>query len=490
MQHSHSVRTRGLAAIGTTVLALGSLGLMASPANAAPGDAGTGTVTVYKLEQPNGTIGANDGSQLSTAGTTPLVAGFTACAIDDIDLADAADWNRMKNLSAALNGSGLPVVSEGANTLTTTCFTEQTTDATTGATEFSLDADRAYVIYESEAAVGAVSVAQPTIITVPFPGNGASGQPVWNYNPHIYPKNTIAGSGATKDGRIVGDKITFDVNVPIKALGAGELYTELRVNDTLSAEVKYTAGSVTLTDKLGADVPLTLGADYTLTQPTGNNGGEVVLNFLTPGLAKLDSNIGGAVKLTINADAMATGSTENSARITINGKSTGPGTDPEVIDPQEFFSGAHIMKEAKNKGAASNVALAGAAFNIFPAAAAAIDCPAVQPNVSTAVFTNDVSAASGKTPSHVLAEGKYCVYESVVPNGYKGLQGGLLFEVSGADAELVVVNTQVGADTGDLPQLPLTGAAGSIVLLSTGAILLTAGIVLVVARRRKMHAGA
>lgn len=482
---SRSRKTRGLAALGTAALALGSILLVATPAAATPGDAGTGTITVHKLEQTNGAVGSNDGSELTVTGAIPLVAGFTACAIDGIDLANSTQWNRLKNLSATLNGSGDLVVTESGTPRTTTCVAEQTTTLPAGTTSFTLAADKAYVIYESTAAANSVSVAQPTIVTVPFPGNGAAGQPVWNYSPHIYPKNIIAGSGATKEGRIVGDKVAFDVSVPIKPLTAGEDYTELRVNDQLSSALKYTEGSVTLRSSTAIDVPLTAGTDYTLTAPSGTNGVEVVLDFLAPGLAKLDANIGGSVVLSIKADATATGTTANEAKITLNGKSTAPGSGPKVTDPKGFFTGAHVLAQAKNKGAASNVALVGAGFTVFPVAASATDCATTQPDIATAVINDDISLANGKTPDRVLAEGKYCVYESTVPSGYKGLTGGMLFTLAGADAELTVVNTQNGADAGDLPLLPMTGGTGSVLLVSAGAVLLLGGILLIVVRRRK-----
>ncbi len=212
------------------------------------------------------------------------------------------------------------------------------------------------------------------------------------------------------------------------------------------------------------------------------------MTMLAPGLAKLDANIGGTVVLTLNADALGSGSTANEAQITINGTSTEPGTGPEVVDPEEFFAGAHVLKEAKNKGAAANVPLAGAEFDIYAAAAGTTDCPAEPDPAAEQVAAAASSGPDGKTPNQVLAEGLYCVYESKVPAGYKGLVGGMLLTVDGEDSSVTVVNTQVDADEGDLPALPITGGAGTVLLVAGGAaLLLVAGALLAARRKRQQH---
>ena len=479
-------RTVGTSLVGGVVLATIGLAAVASPALAAPGDGGTGSITVYKLEQPDGNIGPNDGSKIDTSKYTPLVAGFTACTIDGLDLSVSSNWDRIADMQVTQSGTSKPVVTEKGTELTLTCAGEQTTDASTGATEFGgLAADKAYVVYESSAPKNALYTSQPALLTVPYPGTGTGA--TWNYNPHIYPKNTLAGSGATKTGDIVGNAIEFDVTVPLNPLGDGKKYTQLKIDDALSKSVQYTGGEVKLLDAKGNAVALTQDVDFSLTAPAaGTPGQTVTVDFLDPnGLAKLNDNIGGKVVLTINAEAVASGSTANEAKITINGKATDDGTGPSVVDPKDFFSGAHIVKQAKNKGATTNVPLAGAKFDVYAADAAATDC-AVTP-AGTKVLANQESATSGNTPNQVLAKGKYCVYEVAVPAGYKGLKGGELLDVTGEDSTVTVINTQVGADEGDLPGLPMTGSQGTVLLLVSGGALLALGITLLAVRRRKQQ---
>ena len=488
MRNLRKDRMSVTALVGSAVLVLGSSMMLAGPAMAAPGEGGDGTLTVHKLEQPEGgDLGPNDGSELPLTGVNPLEAGFTACSIDDIDLTVAADWERLKGIVVTIDPNGDPVATEGGTTLALTCGTEQMTSAADGTTVFNLAADKAYVVYESTLAANAIPAAAPTLITIPYPGNGEAGQPEWNYNPHIYPKNSLAGAGATKDGEIVGDQITWDVTVPIAALADGEVYSELRINDQLASFVEYTRGTVVLKDATGGDVTLVEGTDYTLSAPSGSGGDEVILTMLAPGLAKLDANIGGKLLLTIEAKAIGSGSTANEAQITINGTTTDPGTGPEVTDPEEFFSGAHIMKEAKNKGAAANVPLAGAQFDVYEAASGTTECPTEPDPAAAKVVSGAESGADGKTPNEVLAEGVYCVYETGVPAGYKGLNGGMLMTVDGEDSFVTIVNTQVGADEGDLPDLPITGAVGNVLLVAGGAALLVVAGMLIAARRKQQQ---
>lgn len=457
----------------------------ASAVSAAPGDGGTGSITVYKYEQPDGDLGPNDGSLLPATDAKPVVAGFTSCAIDGIDLSLSSDWERLKSINLTLAGDGSVIATEEGENLSMTCGTEQTTDAESGATTFAaLAADKAYVVYESTVPSNAVSAAQPTLLTVPYPGS--TGDPAWNYNPVIYPKNVLAGSGATKNGEIVGNKVTYDITAPINPLPAGETHNEFVITDALSSFLTYTAGSVTLQDAQQAEVVLVEGTDYTLTAPSGNGGEQVVLEMTASGLAILDATIGGQIVLTLDATATATGDTSNTAVMTVNGAAA----DIELPDPESFYYGAHIVKEAANRGADANVPLGGAQFDVYSVDPAATECVAEPAEDAVPVLAAQESDATGATPSQVLADGKYCVYETLVPAGYKGLQGGVLFEVTAEDASVTIVNTQIGSDAGDLPFLPMTGGAGTMLLLGAGGVMFAIGAILfIVVRRRKQEEG-
>lgn len=488
VNHTITPRQRLSSVLGVAAIAVGSVAFLAAPALAAPGDGEIGSITVHKLEQPEGNLGPNDGTEIDIDGAVPLEAGFTVCEIEAVNLAEAADWERLIKLEVTLVDGEDPIVTEGEDTHAVDCGTEQKTTLPEGVAVFdNLASDRAYVVYESTPAANSVSVASPTVIGLPFPGNGAEGQPAWNYHPHLYPKNIVAGSGATKNGEIIGDFVTFDITVPINPLGTDKEYDEFRINDQLSDFLTYEKGAVVLTNASGGDVTLAEGTDYTLTPAPGGGGDLVEFVMLEPGLNTLDDTIGGKIVLTIEATATGKGSTANEAEITINGATTDPGTGPEVPDPEDIFAGAHILKEAKNKGAESNVPLAKAEFDLYAVGDSATDCPATPEG--DPVKTAQVSGDDGKTPDMVLGEGKYCAYETVVPAGYKGLPGGQLLTVDGDDAFTTVVNTQIGSDEGDLPDLPITGAVGNVLLVLGGAALVTVAGLLINSRRKRRQQG-
>lgn len=64
------------------------------------------------------------------------------------------------------------------------------------------------------------------------------------------------------------------------------------------------------------------------------------------------------------------------------------------------------------------------------------------------------------------------------------MEGGMLLEVNGPGSTITVENQQYGTVPGDLPSLPITGAAGTVLLLGGGAILLIVGGTMMVLRKR------
>ncbi|WP_350258135.1 SpaH/EbpB family LPXTG-anchored major pilin [Scrofimicrobium sp. R131] len=485
-------KTSKMTAILSGAVLVGAAGLAVSvPALAAPGDGGTGSLTVHKFEQPgSGDFGPADGTQITPPqGALPVGdVGFTVCSVTGIDLAVPSDWDRLKDLVGTVDNNGDLVVTEGGSPVAVSCQAEVRTDVDGEAAFASLPADRAYFVYESTPADNSLYAMIPTLVTVPFPGNGTGA--AWNYDVHIYPKNALVGSGATKNGEIIGSDVTFDITVPINNLGLDDngnqvLYTQFVITDQLSSALTYGSSSVQLLDSNGDEVTMTAGTDYTLAE----SAGLVTLTMVDPaGLALLDANIGGKLVLTITADANGTGDTSNTATITINGK----GNDVSVVDPEEFYSGAYIMKEASNRGATANVPLAGAGFELYTKAGLT-SCPAYDQLAADAEMkqvdlgSNYVSGTDGKTPELVLAKGSYCVYETVVPAGYKGAIGGALLDVQAEGANLTVVNTQVGSDEGDLPSLPVTGAQGRVLLAIAGVGFLTIAMGLYLVRRNRQR---
>lgn len=399
-------KAKGLSVLGAGALAIGMLSVAAAPALAAPGDGGTGSITVYKLAQTQGDVGENDGQEITLSGVDYLEAGFKLCPVENVDLAKSADWDRLKNLTAtATSGSGVtltenPAPTTGSAASLGSCGAEGFTSETSPY-ELKFDgltADKAYVLYESTPAAGATPI-DPTIVTIPYPGaDTVTGTGDWNYNVYVYPKNSVPGHGATKEGKIIGDRVTFDVTVPIQPLAEGHDYTQFEIEDTLSSVL--TAGSASAVLKAADDtaVGFVKDTDYEVTI-TGN-----VVRFKVLSLDLLDDNIGGNIILTINATAkssVATGTLENQAMLIVNGEES---EGPEVINPGTFYNGNYILKEAVNKGASANVPLAGVEFDIYKVDESTVKCAADASSYPAAslAYAALVTCTDGKTTARVL----------------------------------------------------------------------------------------
>ncbi len=480
---------------GAIVLSMSMFGVV-SAAQAAPGDMGTGSITVHKFAEPDSATGLpNDGNAIDEGDLDGLTAldgvGFTVVPIEGLPLGTAANWDKLKDLVVTTDAGGNPILSGVTGASLGTPLAEIDT-SNGGIAEFAnLPADKAYVVYESTPLPSTVTVAQPAIVTVPYPGDAAN---PWNYDIHIYPKNVVLNNGSSKNATVIGNQITFDISYLINNLGADEqgdpvFYTQFMISDALSAGLTYVSSTVSLVD--GTTVTTVPNTEYTLntsgnplTLTFDNADGDDVLTFL-------QNNIGKTVKWTIvtTADAAAT-STSNTADLTVNGD-TFPVSVPE---PQAIFSGATIKKEANNKGASANVPLGGAGFEVWskPNAGAISACPAyadldvdVDGLVKADLGTLTSNATTGLTSEMVLGAGDYCVYETVVPAGYKGALGGAKLTIAADDAQVTIVNDQFGTSGGDLPGLPITGAAGRVLMIIAGGAVLFLAIGLFFVRRRR-----
>lgn len=509
---------RTLALLGTTALTAGALGAFgiiaapgfAAPAFAAPGDGGTGSITVHKHEQTSAPLGPNDGTELDLSGQSvnPLVAGFRSCTIGGIDLATQTDWLRLKNLvvTPAAAPAQPPAVTEGGIPLPLTCGSEQKTQASDGTTTFAnLPADRAYVIYESASPHGALKVAAPAIITVPYPGTTSG---TWNSHPHIYPKNVIVGSGATKTSKDTFGALTYTITVPIRPLPAGETYTEFIIEDQLSQTLTYSKlATVKLTNSAGPAVPLT-AADYTLTGTLNVPKTKIVLTLTPAGLGKLDTSIGEKLVLTFQASSRIADNTANTALVRINGSASvnqralRSGGETEIGTPGNgwHYGGQHYDIFVTDPKTGVRTPVEGVGFQTYMMPDRAVtSCPATEAEITSLPNWEDdllgpdpediLSGADGISwmtgnSSQGLHVGAYCGYLKILPQGLKGFAGPYYHNVVDLNGKVEVELFRTDITAGDMPSLPQTGAAGNFVLVVGGTVLLLAAGTLMVARRR------
>ncbi|MBT1035941.1 isopeptide-forming domain-containing fimbrial protein [Canibacter sp. lx-45] len=164
----------------------------------------------------------------------------------NLNLTKNNDWMTLKNLT----------VDQAKNRVVAGFEATRTTDDNGEATFENL-AVGAYLVTETNAPAGVVKKAAPFIVTIPHPNGNA-----WNYNVHVYPKNTVSNkpsktldaTNATK----IGDKVTWTITQVLPELPQGETFTEVSFTDQLQEGLEYVAPATAQVN--GTEVGVTVTA--------------------------------------------------------------------------------------------------------------------------------------------------------------------------------------------------------------------------------------
>ncbi|MSS84186.1 SpaH/EbpB family LPXTG-anchored major pilin [Actinomycetaceae bacterium WB03_NA08] len=467
---------RGLAATAAVALAgLVSASGVAFAAETVDPNA-VGSINIHKFEQPATLGDAPDGTVQNTNGLKPLKdVTFKVEKLKCVDLSTNAGWEKASQMVDSLKAS-----TDKFAWAPTGCDLVDAKSAKTDADGDALFADLAvgqYLVTESYSGDLGIKVAPPFLVTVPLATKAGD----WNYNVHIYPKNTVSSIEKTADDSKVvkvGDKVSFTITT---GLPAGNL-TKYVITDTLHKGLTYDSLSI----KAGTTTFIE-GTDYEVT-------GSVVVTFKQAGLAKLmaaqqagASKVETTIETTLNADGI--NGITNEASYTIddgNGEhtvSTDPGAKVEVKMGTRAFS----------KVSEKSAKLAGAKFEVYW--------------TNTPVFskTNRITGLDGMTKDDLLvsdATGAFsakglrytdwakntqltcddstsgtvnpdCKYywlvETEAPNGYQPLAAPVMFKVNADTSATEIVNVSTASVTGTLP---LTGMSGIILMVLVGGLVL------------------
>ena len=181
---------------------------------------------------------------------------------------------------------------------------------------------------------------------------------------HVYPKNTedkptVDKFVVNKDGQDVKEA-TFDKDeehtwaIPATIPTGFKDYEVFKLTDELDARLSYKQGQevkVTVPDK--ADLKLEAGKDYTVTAPTEEKGGTLVIEFTKAGIQKLAAAEGLKVRAefvtTINEDADMSVNIPNDVTLEYghNPDSTGK-TNPDE-KPRVYTGGKKFVKIDSSK---------------------------------------------------------------------------------------------------------------------------------------------
>lgn len=488
---------RVLAGLGA--LALTSAGLLGgSTAAFADSELGnidftkTGDLTVHKYQHQNGAEEkAPDGSGGSFANPIGGVV-FTAYPITSIDLKKNDDWARLGTLTPGTTCDQL-----GAETLGTGIELDPT-DATTGAATLTGLSIGAYLVCETDAPETVADRALPFIVSIPMPYNDG-----WLYNVHVYPKNGITSiekDVSEPSGLGLGSTVQFPVTTQVPRVATGTTLNNYIVTDVLDPRLNpVSVVSVTID---GVDVSDTY---YDKLAPTAVAGGNKLgIAFNAAGLAWLsetgqhDKSIVTTFQGTVAE--VGTGVIKNTANVYIH--------DPESgVESNEVETKWGDVKVLKVDSAEPSKVLDGAVFEVYAAKTtypeAGVDCAAEIADGATPISVNGATtftSANGGvvsiaglfvSDSNIGAasdEACYVLKEIEAPAGYV-LPTDPYTAVAVKTGETVVADGYDGAPIENtqqtVPELPLTGANGQMVMIIGGsALLLIAGGVVMLNRRR------
>ena len=405
----------------------------------------------------------------------------------------------------------------------------------------------AYLICETTPPTNSTDTAVPFVVTVPFPDNqdGApSNSDGWLYNVHAYPKNglapTITKSVAEQSDLGLGATATFDVVTTVPRIADGNQFNSYTIVDPLDPRLTATkVQSVTLS---GSGGPLVLGTHYTVVRDRNM----LMVNFTQAGLTLLKANGGQSITTVFSGTVdsidpvagfgLRAGEIYNIAYLVTDNEPgltppTTPPTPPltpgDPVDPNNPFDPDEPevpsipsnpvtqnwgdIKVFKYDAGDGSTALNGAVFEVYEAAAPyAATC-------STEISTTnaDPIEVAGETTftstaGLVLVPGLfvsdsvhapvnnatrcYVLKETAAPAGFvkpTGAAALLAVQVETGQTAVTVgdldsYDGSVGNMKSDVPNLPLTGADGQLVLMVLGGgLVLVAFGAAIVARRRK-----
>lgn len=489
-EFKHTRGKRVLSGLGVLALAAGLFGTSPAFAQQA-GELGnidtskSGSLTIHKHKHQDGTSNTQNpdgsGNAIGTDGIADVE--FIARQLTDVNLGETNDWDKLENLDLSNACESIPGRQLGAPIV----FDKTNSQGITSKDGLAVGA---YVVCETNAPATVVDRAQPFLVTIPTPFENS-----WLYDVNVYPKNGVSSitKSVEEQGELgLGSIVNFPVTVDVPLTRGDELLSNFDIADTLDARLSET--TVSSVKIGGADVNAAfydvVRAGNTLTVVFNAEG----LKWLkTQGNKKIVATFSGKVA------TLGNGVITNDATLFANDPKHSNGIDSNEVSTN--WGDVRIFKQADG----TKAALKGAEFEIYEAEApyaggTCADAVATGNPVSvngSTTFTSDdaglvnisglfVSDSVNETINatqrcYVLKETK-APAGFVTPSGDKAFTG--IAVKTGATAttgyDVTVTNFQK-----DVPDLPLTGANGQLLMVVGGtAVLLVAGGLIIVSRRR------
>lgn len=493
-------KRRTLAISGIAALGLASVIGAGTIAHAAPQEFGNidgdanGSLTVHKYLHQSGTVEGDISEAPEPGDFTDPVADvvFTVYPIlesgSPVDLMVPENWDNLEDLTP-----GAACTAPTGYTLDTGVDMPATNADGVAAIELPVGL---YQICETDAPANIVDRALPFILTVPMPYDDG-----WVYDVHAYPKNGEGSITKTIEPQVdtgLGSVIEFPVTVPVPYLQ--DAWTAFAIRDTLDSRLTPVDESEIAVFVDG----VALNAAYYEVDVTGQ---QITMDFTPAGVAWLNegpnTHAGALVRVVFAGTVVevGNGAIPNTAELWTNNPDFDPEERPPIESPEvtSYWGSLEVQKRAAGT-TGSQGTLAGAVFELYNAVDPyAADC-------STQTATGDPITVDGETEFTsnefgVVAlaglfvsdsendpinetERCYILREVVAPAGY-------VLPANADTGVTVTVGEAALSENGDIvntlqevPELPVTGAAGQVALIAGGAAMGAIAIGLVLLNRR------
>ena len=528
----HSLTTRqGLGIAAAMTLAAGVL--VAPTGAAAPADPNGSTIdpgaattlTVHKCEQTD-TNGVKEGTgnEEPQAECKP-VSGveFTITKLN-VDLTTYKGWKQLADAkgdvlkAGALKTGTVQKITTGGDGLA--AFTDAQTDV------------GAYLVSETRTP-DKVIPAEDFVVTLPM--TNPQDTTKWNYNVHVYPKNTVSGVDkrvTDKPAPGSGHDLTYTITTSIPKVDypGGARINRYEVVDQLDKRIKKDARAPVVKIVGQKEVTLENATDYTVITADGTDHNWATIQLTEEGRRKAAEaryNGNGETKVqvtltaTFDANVNLEGDLSNTAGLIPNDSPnftwdpSRPGTKVPGIPTTPALSkyGKVVVTKTGTDDLADKTKYNGAQFQVYECTKTGSGAtlkdsnPATQTvdpltiggeNTFTTAGQGTVAISSLRANDYVDGVKKdaltdddyYCLVETKAPEGYTLQADPIPFRVLASDAEgkvpTAVTVTDVPKNAGF--RLPLTGANGVIFLTIAGALLVAGGAAIAYANKRRNSA--
>lgn len=329
--------------------------------------------------------------------------------------------------------------------------------------------------------------------------------------PTVDKKVQVDGTGKDATDAKIGDTLTFTLTSTIPDMSAYGTYT-FNFKDTLSKGLTF--GQVDSVKVEGANSPLTVNTDYTVTTPTASNNNTLTVamkDFKTKQQVNAGKKITVTYTATLNKDAVVGGAGNvNSATIQYSNNPSTNGTgESEPSKVRVFTYGFTVDKYTGDQYTDAATRLAGAKFTLAPKNGDPMSFVQVNAGSATANAVYRVAKAgetgtttittpeNGKVDFQGLKNGEYTLTETEAPAGYNKLASAIGVKVDGrndgtdnTDATVTITyNNDNGsvygehASNGVIPvrnksgvTLPGTGGMGTIAFTVIGVLVIALGV--------------